>query len=63
VFGRTLLRGVQAWLVVCIVLFGVPATMLYVWFRLNPHPYYGALAPQVGLFVSGGALDVLEGGA
>jgi len=60
-FGRTLLKGLQAWLAIYILLFGAPATMLYVWARLDPRPYYGVLAPRLGLFVSGGALDALEG--
>ncbi|HVN68641.1 MAG TPA: hypothetical protein VMU38_03180 [Candidatus Binatia bacterium] len=60
-FGRVLLACVRLWLVAYILLFGVPATMLYVWFRLNPRPYCGVLAPRLGLLVSGGALDALEG--
>jgi hypothetical protein len=60
-FGRVLLACVRVWLAVYIVLFGAPATMLYVWFRLDPRPYYGVLAPRLGLLVSGGALDVIEG--
>jgi hypothetical protein len=60
-FGRALIAGVRLWLIAYILLFGAPATMLYVWFRLDPRPYYGVLAPKLGLLVSGGALDALEG--
>lgn len=41
--------------------FGAPTTLLYVWCRLNPRPYAGALASRIGLLLSGGALDALEG--
>jgi hypothetical protein len=44
-----------------LLLSGAPAVMLYVWCRLNPRPYTGALTPILGTFVSGGALDALEG--
>jgi hypothetical protein len=38
------------------------STLLYLWFRLNPHPYSGVCAPRLGLLVSAGALDALDGG-
>lgn len=44
-----------------LLLFGGPVEVLYVWCRLNPRPYAGALAPHLGLFVSGGAFDILQG--
>jgi hypothetical protein len=48
-------------MIACLLLFGGPVPLLYVWCRLNPRPYDGVLAPRLGLFVSGGALDALEG--
>lgn len=59
--GRALLTFTRSLLIVWVFLFGVPAAMLYVWFRLEPRCYDGALAPRLGLLVSRGALDVLEG--
>lgn len=44
------------------LLFGVGGELLYVWARLNPRVYDGALAPRLGVLISGGALDALEGG-
>ena len=46
-------------MIACLLLFGGPVP-LYVWCRLNSRPYDGVLAPGLGLFVSGGALDALE---
>jgi hypothetical protein len=43
------------------LIFGVSGSFLYVWARLNPRAYDGELKPRLGMLVSGGALDALEG--
>ncbi len=48
--------------VACLLLFA-GRLILYVWCRLNPRIYTGDVAPRLGLLVSGGAIDVLEGNA
>jgi hypothetical protein len=47
-------------IIVAILAF-VPALVLYVWCRLNPRLYDGALNPRLGLLVSRGAIEILRG--
>jgi hypothetical protein len=58
--GRAAVACVRVLLIAYVLLYGAPATMLYVWFRLDPRPYGGVLAPHLGVLVSGGAPDALE---
>jgi hypothetical protein len=47
-------------LIIATLLF-LPTTYLYVWCRLTPRWYEGMLSPQLGVLVTGGAADALEG--
>jgi hypothetical protein len=47
-------------LIIVTLLFG-PSVYLYVWCRLTPRWYSGALTPRLGVLVTGGAEDALEG--
>jgi hypothetical protein len=47
-------------LFIVVTLLWIPSICLYVWCRLTPRWYDGALSSQLGALVTAGAADVLE---